>query len=74
MEQRKCSCAQFERLEGASVQAYIGAFLERATRATTEEKNRYRCRLCGCEWEKRAPEVKGEGTRRSLVRLSNSPD
>jgi hypothetical protein len=72
MEQRKCSCAQFDRLEGASVPAYISAFLEQTGRATPEEKNRYRCRICGREWEKRTPEVKGEGTRPSLFRLSNS--
>lgn len=51
--------------------AYIIAFLEQEGRATTEEKNRYRCRVCGREWEKRAPEIKSEGTRPSLVRLSN---
>lgn len=72
MEQPNCSCAQFDRLEGASVPAYIGAFLEQVSSASNEEKNRYRCRVCGREWEKRAPEVKGEGTRPSLVRLSNS--
>ena len=69
MEQPKCSCAQFDRLEGASVPAYINAFLEQAGHMTTEEKNRYHCRVCGREWEKRAPEIKSEGTRPSLVRL-----
>jgi hypothetical protein len=61
MSERKCSCASFERLEGASVPAYIAAFLEQ------EEKDRYRCRVCGREWEKRAPEK--EGTRPSLVKF-----
>lgn len=69
MEQPRCSCAQFDRLEGASVHAYISAFLEQQGRAATEEKHRYRCRVCGREWEKRAPEIKSEGTRPSLVRL-----
>lgn len=76
MNQMQCSCAQFDRLEGASVAAYIKAFLEQhaganeeETNADDEEKNRYRCRVCGRLWEKRAPEVKSEGTRPSLVRL-----
>ena len=60
MTEQKCSCAAFERLEGASVPAYIAAFLERG------EKNGYRCRACGRRWEKRAPEK--EGARPSLVR------
>ena len=70
MDQPKCSCAQFDKLEGASVPAYINAFLEQTGRSSPAEKNRYRCRVCGREWEKRAPEIKGEGTRASLVRLS----
>ena len=80
MNQMKCSCAQFDRLEGASVSAYIKAFLEHDSGAKREEtnagdeaKNRYRCRVCGREWEKRAPQVKSEGTRPSLVRLSKQP-
>ena len=62
MAGRKCSCASFERLEGASVPAYIAAFLERQADAA----NLYRCRVCGGVWEKRAPE--GAGARPSLVR------
>ena len=62
MSQPKCSCESFERLEGASVIAYINAFLEQMGRATPEEKNSYRCRVCGREWEKRAGN-KSEGTR-----------
>jgi hypothetical protein len=61
MSERKCSCASFERLEGASVPAYIAAFLEQ------QEKDRYRCRVCGREWEKRAPQA-GVG-RPALARL-----
>jgi hypothetical protein len=68
MEPASCSCAQFEKLEGASVPAYIKAFLDEAEN-TPVEKNRYRCRVCGREWEKRAPEVKSAGTRPSLVRV-----
>jgi hypothetical protein len=67
MSQSKCSCAKFERLEGASVTAYTSAFLEQT------EKNNYRCRVCGRLWEKRAPEVKREGGRPSLVRVGE-PD
>jgi hypothetical protein len=68
MSQPNCSCASFERLEGASVNAYIKAFLEQMGGAHPEEKNRYRCRVCGREWEKRAPETESEGTRSSLIR------
>ncbi|MBA2339965.1 MAG: hypothetical protein H0V88_06195 [Pyrinomonadaceae bacterium] len=67
MEDLKCSCEKFERLEGASVPAYVAAFLEGGARSNPEEKNRYRCRVCGRRWEKRAPE--GEETRPSLVRI-----
>lgn len=45
--------------------AYIKAFLKESG----GEKRRYRCRVCGREWERRAPEIKSEGTRPSLVRL-----
>jgi rubrerythrin len=66
VSESKCSCESLERLEGASVQAYIKAFLDQLGHT---EKNLYRCRVCGREWEKRAPEIKSEGTRPSLVRL-----
>ncbi|MGB9180011.1 MAG: hypothetical protein WCB68_12260 [Pyrinomonadaceae bacterium] len=64
MNKPECSCESFEKLEGASVPAYINAFLEQAD---AKEKNRYRCRVCRRVWEKRAPD--GEGKRPSLVRL-----
>lgn len=67
MNQTPCSCAKFERLEGASVPAYIKVFLEETG------KNRYRCRVCGREWERRAPDVKAAGTRASLVRVRLEP-
>lgn len=70
MEGQKCSCDRFGRLEGASVSAYVSAFLEEVGRAGGTGKNRYRCCVCGSEWEKRQPEVKAPGTRPSLVRLS----
>ena len=57
----KCPCETLERLEGASVQAYISSFLER-------EAERYRCKVCGRVWERRPPQ--GPGKRPSLVRLS----
>ncbi len=69
MSQPKCSCESFERLEGASVTAYTKAFLDEVGGATSAEKKRYRCRVCGREWEKRAPEIKSAGTRPSLIRL-----
>lgn len=65
-----CSCEKFERLEGASVGAYTAAFLEDLGRADPDRKNRFRCRVCGREWEKRGPEVKTGSTRPSLVRIS----
>jgi transposase-like protein len=68
MSQPSCSCQSFERLEGASVNAYINAFLDQV-----DPKNRYRCRVCGREWEKRAPEVKSEGTRPSLIKYLKQP-
>ncbi|MBD0324847.1 MAG: hypothetical protein ICV68_00365 [Pyrinomonadaceae bacterium] len=69
MNQAKCSCAQFDRLEGASVPAYIKAFLEESRGPTSVENNRYRCRVCRRVWERREPAEKSEGTRPSLVRL-----
>jgi hypothetical protein len=68
MSQTKCACENLERLEGASVPAYIAAYLEQVGRAIPEDKNRYRCRVCGREWEKRAPDNKSEGKRPSLIR------
>jgi len=58
----------FEKLEGASVPAYIAAFLDDLGRADEAKKNLYRCRVCGREWERREPEDKSEGTRPSLIR------
>lgn len=69
MSQPKCSCDTLERLEGASVPAYINAFLDQSGRSTPEEKSYYRCRVCGREWEKRAPEIEGAGKRASLVQV-----
>jgi hypothetical protein len=68
MSEQKCSCARLERLEGASVPAYICSYLEQLGSQQSEEKNLYRCRICGREWEKRWPETKREGTRPSLRR------
>jgi hypothetical protein len=70
MSAAKCSCEKFERLEGASVNAYAAAFLEDLERTDPEKKNRFRCRVCGREWEKRAPVERTGSTRPSLVRIS----
>jgi hypothetical protein len=70
MSAARCSCEKFERLEGASVNAYANAFLEDLGRNDPARKNLYRCRVCKREWEKRAPDSKTGGTRPSLVRLS----
>lgn len=63
----KCPCETLERLEGASVQAYISSFLKSTEEAGRAEGSRFKCKVCGREWEKRAPE--GQGKRPSLVRL-----
>lgn len=68
MNPMKCSCENLKRLEGASVPAYIAAYLEQVKGATTGEKNLFRCRICGRQWEKHAPEEKSEGKRPSLIR------
>ncbi len=70
MSQPKCSCASLEKLEGASVPAYIRTYLDQLGYAG-EEKKHYRCRVCGREWEKRSPQTKSEGTRPSLVKLED---
>ncbi|HKC65236.1 MAG TPA: hypothetical protein VKB86_16460 [Pyrinomonadaceae bacterium] len=70
MEEAKCSCATLERLEGASVPAYISAYLNQIEGNIPEEKNHFRCRICGREWERRVPENEREGKRPSLVRLT----
>jgi hypothetical protein len=70
MSEGKCSCERLLRLEGASVHAYICAYLEQPGSATSEEKTLYRCRVCGRAWEKRWPESKREGTRPALIRQS----
>ncbi|PYS49813.1 MAG: hypothetical protein DMF68_08850 [Acidobacteria bacterium] len=70
MEEAKCPCANLERLEGASVPAYISAYLDRVEGEASEEENRFRCRVCGRGWEKRLPENEREGKRPSLVRLT----
>lgn len=64
-----CSCEKFERLEGASVNAYAAAFLEDLGRNDSEQKNRFRCRVCGRVWEKRAPDALAGNARPSLVRI-----
>jgi hypothetical protein len=68
MDEKRCSCASFEKLAGASVPAYIAAFLDNPGRDDEAKKNVYRCRVCGREWERRVPQDKSEGTRPSLIR------
>jgi rubrerythrin len=68
MSRPTCSCDSLERLEGASVPAYVKAFLEQQKKENPR-KNRYRCRICGRAWEKQTPANDREGTRPSLVRL-----
>lgn len=68
MSQPNCSCDKFEKLEGASVAAYAGAFLEDLGRTDPARKNRLRCRVCGREWERLAPDPAEGRARPSLVR------
>ena len=71
MSQQSCSCAAFERLEGASVPAYINAFLDDLGRNEPARKNEFRCRVCGRRWEKRAPDEREGHARASLVRVDD---
>ncbi|HEX8846226.1 MAG TPA: hypothetical protein VF791_16375 [Pyrinomonadaceae bacterium] len=48
--------------------AYISAYLDPTGRETPAEPDRYRCRVCGCVWERRTPENEQEGERPSLIR------
>jgi len=72
MDEKRCSCASFEKLAGASVPAYIAAFLDDLGRADKAKKNIYRCRVCGREWERHVPQDQSEGTRPSLIRRSGT--
>lgn len=65
----RCSCDKFERLEGASVNAYASAFLEDVKATEPGGRNRLRCRVCGNLWEKRAPDVEAKSVRPSLVKV-----
>lgn len=69
MNAARCSCDKFERLEGASVNAYASAFLEDLGQKDKSKRSLYRCRVCGREWEKRAPQTGGGSTRPSLVKV-----
>lgn len=66
-----CACDRFARLEGASANAYTKSFLEEqpATGDEAADAKRFRCRECNRSWQRRAPEIKGEGARPSLVRV-----
>jgi hypothetical protein len=46
----ECACPNFERLEGAAVQAYIAQFLERAGADQNTHRTYYTCRVCGAPW------------------------
>jgi hypothetical protein len=61
-----CSCQDFEKLVGASVNGYIAAFLE----ADKAQKNRFTCRVCGTNWEKHAPA--GEVSKSYLVKTETN--
>jgi hypothetical protein len=65
MSETRCSCDRFEKLEGATVPAYISAFL--ATQGQTQD--RFRCRWCNQVWERH----QDQGNKRpSLVRVKSS--
>ena len=67
MSQSKCSCDSFERLEGASVPAYIAAFLDQTRGADPAEKNRYRCRVCGRRCDPNAADLVRHGHRHHIT-------
>lgn len=62
MENKQCSCKEFEELRGASVNGYISAFLESAE----DDRNRFVCKVCGSIWEKRKTE---DATKPVLVKI-----
>lgn len=68
MAEDHCACRQFESLEGASVPAYISAYLDSINDLTVIHQ-RYRCRMCGQAWERRSPNNESDNKRASLVRL-----
>jgi len=55
MSRPKCSCKSFEKFAGASVLAYISAFLGEQKREFPKGVKRYQCRECAREGEKRLP-------------------
>lgn len=58
----QCSCAKFERLEGAATQAYISQFLHKT--GAEDEAVYYQCRVCQTRWQKVE-----EAKRPSLVKV-----
>jgi rubrerythrin len=62
MENKDCSCKEFEELRGASVNGYIAAFLD----LDGNEKNRFVCKVCGTTWEKIKTD---DATKPSLVKI-----
>lgn len=62
MENKQCSCNQFEELRGASVNGYISAFLK----PEKGDKNYFVCKICGSIWEEQKSE---DATKPSLVKI-----
>ncbi len=66
MSETRCSCDRFEKLEGATVPAYISAFL--AVQGQPQS-DRYRCRWCNQVWERH----QDQGSKRpSLLRVKSA--
>lgn len=66
MSQNACACHQFEKIQGAAVQAWRDKFL-----TPGPQPDVYCCRVCGTQWQKVQPA--GE-KRATLIRLANAPD
>lgn len=65
MSTNVCSCENFDRLAGASVQAYTKQFLEKSDDAP----DAYLCRVCGARWQRR--EAENKQGRAELVKVEN---
>jgi hypothetical protein len=66
MSETRCSCDRYERLEGATVPAYISAFLAANDAAGTAKAESYRCRWCDQEWQRH---LDHDNKRPSLIRI-----
>lgn len=69
MSETQCSCYRYERLEGATVPAYISAFLAANDSSETATAANYRCRWCNQEWQRHLDQ---DSRRPSLIRIKEA--